>query len=123
MLMFDNPMLDVNRYECVLLEHMRVPDGMGGSKMSWQDGMTFDVIFERDGSTDALIAEQQGFTSTYKGYVAKTMAVKYHDVLRRVEDGKIFRITRDGDDNKTPKTSALDARCIVMERWELPTDD
>jgi hypothetical protein len=123
MLMYDSPMLDSFRYECTLLEHVRVPDGMGGSTMAWTDGMKFDMVFERDASTQALIAEQQGFTSTYKGYVAKTMAVKYHDVLRRVEDGKIFRVTRDGDDNKTPKTSALDARCIVMERWELPTDD
>lgn len=122
-MMFDNPMLDVNRYECVLLEHVRVSDGMGGSKMTWADGMTFDVIFERDGSTDALIAEQQGFTSTYKGYIKKTMDLKYHDVFRRGKDGKIFRVTRDGDDNKTPSTSTLDARCIVLERWELPTDE
>ena len=121
MLMFDSPMLDVNRYECVLLEHVRVPDGMGGSKMTWADGMTFEMVFESDGSVDALIAEQQGFTSTYRGYVQKTMGLKYHDVLRRLEDGKIFRITRDGDDNKTPHTSGLDARCVVLERWELPS--
>ena len=31
MLMYDSPMLDSFRYECTLLEHVRVPDGMGGS--------------------------------------------------------------------------------------------
>jgi hypothetical protein len=122
-MMFDNPMLDVNRHQCVLLEHVRVSDGMFGSKMTWKDGMNFPVIFEQDSSTDALIAEQEGTKSTYKGYVHKNMEVKYHDVFRRITDGKIFRVTRDGDDNKTPSTSELDARCIVIERWELPVDE
>lgn len=121
-MMFDSPMLDSYRYECTLLEHVRVPDGQGGSKMAWTDGMTFEMAYERDSSTQALIAEQQGFTRTYKGYVLKTMGLKYHDVLRREEDGKIFRVTDDGDDNHTPDTSLMDARCVVMERWELPDD-
>lgn len=121
MLMFDSPMLDSFRYECVLLEHVRVSDGMGGSEMTWKDGMSFDMVFERDSSTEALIAEQQGFTRTYRGYVQKTMQLKYHDVLRREADGKIFRVTDDGDDNYTPDTSTMDSRCVVMERWELPS--
>ena len=121
--MFESPMLDDFRYECTLLERVRVSDGMGGSTMAWTDGMTFDMVFERDATTQALIAEQQGFTRTYKGYVLKTMGLKYHDVLRREEDGKIFRITADGDDNKTPGTSNLDARMVVMERWELPSNE
>lgn len=121
-MMFDSPMLDSYRYKCTLLEHVRVPDGMGGSTMAWSDGMTFDMVFERNGSTEALIAEQQGFTRTYRGYVKKTMGMKYHDVLRREADGKIFRVTDDGDDSHTPDTSPLDARMVVMERWELPND-
>ena len=56
MLMYDSPMLDSFRYECTLLEHVRVPDGMGGSTMAWTDGMKFDMVFERDASTQALIA-------------------------------------------------------------------
>lgn len=123
MLMFDSPMLDEYRYDCTLLERVRVPDGQGGSTMGWTDGMTFEMVFERDASTQALIAEQQGFTRTYKGYVLKTMSLKFHDALRRNADGKVFRITDDGDDNRTPNTSGLDAQCVVMERWELPGND
>ena len=123
MLMYDSPMLDSFRYECTLLEHVRVPDGMGGSTMAWTDGMKFDMVFERDASTQALIAEQQGFTRTYRGYTQKTMGLKYHDALRREADGKIFRVTDDGDDNHTPNTTTMDARCVVMERWELPSNE
>ena len=43
-MMLDSPMLDSYRYECTLLEHVRVPDGQGGSQMAWTDGMKFDMI-------------------------------------------------------------------------------
>ena len=122
-MMFDSPMLDDTRYECVLLERVRVPDGMGGSKNTWTDGMSFQCVFSQDASTQALIAEQEGYTRTYGGYVQKTMELKYHDVFRRVADGKIFRVTDDGDDKKSPGTSTLDARYLILERWELPGNE
>ena len=123
MLMFDSEMLGSYRYECTLLEHVRVPDGMGGSTMAWQDGMTFEMVFAHDSSTEAQIAEKQGLTRTYSGYVNKRMGLKYHDVLRREADGKIFRVTKDGDDKHTPDTSGLDARYLELERWELPSNE
>lgn len=122
-MMFDSPMLDDCRYECVLLERVRVPDGMGGSTNTWTDGMTFECVFSQDASTQALIAEQEGYTRTYGGYVQKTMELKYHDVFRRVADGKIFRVIDDGDDKKSPHTSPLDARYLILERWELPSNE
>ena len=123
MLMFDSEMLDSYRYGCTLLEHVRVPDGMGGSTMAWTDGMAFDMVFAQDSTVEAMIAEQEGFKRSYRGYVQKTMELKFHDVLRREADSKIFRVTDDGDDKKTPSTSNLDARMIVMERWELPSNE
>jgi hypothetical protein len=133
-MMFDSPMLDDCRYECVLLEKVRVSDGMGGSKNTWTDGMTFECVFSQDASTQALIAEQEGYKRTYGGYVQKTMELKYHDVFRRAykqdedgnrvaADGKIFRVTDDGDDKKSPHTSPLDARYLILERWELPSNE
>ena len=122
-MMFDSQMLDDYRYTCVLLEYVRVPDGLGGSVMSWTDGMEFDVAFELDASPEEIVAEKQGLSRTYKAYVHKNMSLKYHDVFRRKEDDKIFRVTKDGDDKKTPHTSALDARCLELERWELPSNE
>lgn len=122
-MIFDSEMLDSYRYQCTLLEHVRASDGMGGSHMVWQDGMTFDMVFAHDSSTESQIAEQQGITRTYSGYIHKRMGLKYHDVLRRNVDGKVFRVTKDGDDKHSPDTSNLDAKYVEMQRWELPSDE
>lgn len=122
-MMFDSPMLDDYRYPCILMERVREPDGMGGNRYVWTDGMQFDVVFAVDATPEAIIAEKQGIKRTYIATVHKNMVLKYHDVLRRIEDSKIFRVTNDGDDKKTPHTTNLDARGLELERWELPGNE
>ena len=123
MSIFDSPMLDSYKHQCMLLERQRVPDGQGGSRTVWTDGMEFTAIFSEDTTSQALIAEQQGFTSTYHAIVSRGMQIEFHDALRRLDDGKIFRVTKDGSDDNTPRTSAMDMRHLVLERWELPSND
>ena len=48
------------------------------------------------------------------------MTLEYHDVFRRSSDNKIFRVTSDGDDRKTPTSAKLDMRQVTAEEWELP---
>ena len=49
------------------------------------------------------------------------MTLEYHDVFRRVRDGKIFRVTSDGDDKFTPASTSLDMRQVTAEEIkELP---
>ena len=43
----------------------------------------------------------------------------YHDVIKRLSDGKIFRITSDGDDKATPKSASLNMRSVSAEEWSL----
>lgn len=122
MSIFDSVMMDGYTFDCVLMERVRVPDGLGGSKTTWQEGMTFPVAFAEDTSTEATIAEQQGFTAKYTAHVGRDMEIHFHDVIKRVEDGKIFRVTDDGDDKKAPPTSTLRVKRLTLERWELPDD-
>ena len=53
----------------------------------------------------------------------KNLTLEYHDVLRRVRDGKIFRVTSDGDDSYTPASATLDMRQVTCEEWKLPKND
>jgi hypothetical protein len=48
------------------------------------------------------------------------MVLQYHDVFRRLSDGKIFRVTSDGDDKFTPDTATLNMRQVTAEEWEPP---
>ena len=97
-------------------------DGYGGEITRWVDGSHVDVAFSYDSSTEARIAQSQGIDNRFKVTVDKNQPLAYHDVFRRLDDGKIFRITSDGTDNTTPRRSALDMKCAEAEEW-VPTNE
>ena len=65
-------------------------------------------------------AEKQGVTSRYTITAPLNAKLEYHDVIRRLRDGKIFRITSDGDDVQTPKSATFQFLQVEAEEWELP---
>jgi hypothetical protein len=46
--------------------------------------------------------------------------LRFSDVVKRVRDGKTFRIKSDGDDRATPQSARLDMRQVTAEEWGLP---
>lgn len=105
------------------IDKSRKPDGEGGFTTEWAEGAEFEANARYDSSMQARIAEKQGVTSLYTIITKPEITLEYHDVIKRKEDGKIFRITSDGDDNKTPKGAGLKMRQVSAEEWELPKDD
>jgi len=104
---------------CVMLDKTTSSDGYGGYVISWKDGAEFLAAIVLDSSMQARIAEKQGVTALYTVTTTKALNLQYHDVFRRVEDGKIFRVTSDGDDKKTPASANLNMRQVTAEEWEL----
>lgn len=113
-------LLDEAMDRCVILNKITTADGYGGYVTSWQDGAEFDCAVVLDTSMQARSAEKQGVTSVYTVTTRKVMNLQYHDVFRRVKDGKIFRVTSDGDDKYTPSGATLDMRVVTAEEWSLP---
>lgn len=107
----------------VLLNKIRVPDGYGGTKTTWTDGATIKAVAPFNSSMEARIGAMQGVSSLYTITTSRRITLEYHDVLRRVRDGKIFRVTSDGDDQYTPATTALDMRNVTAEEWAIPVDE
>lgn len=105
--------------ECVLLNKVRTPDGEGGFITQWTDGAVFYSAITFDASMQARIGEQAGVTSRYTVTTQKNVTLEYHDVFRRATDGKIFRVTSDGDDKYTPASASLNMRQVTAEEWEL----
>ena len=116
-------LLDDFNEACVLMEKRRVSDGYGGWITEWSDGATFDAAVVYDSSLEARSAEAQGVTALYTVTTRKAINLQYHDVFRRESDKKIFRVTSDGDDRKTPASATLDMRQVNAEEWRLPVDD
>lgn len=105
--------------ECRIINKSIVDDGYGGYETVWTDGATFNAAIVLDNSMQARIAEQQGVTALYTITTSKALNLQFHDVFRRLSDGKIFRVTSDGDDKKTPATASLDMRQVSAEEWRL----
>ncbi|MBP5311909.1 MAG: head-tail adaptor protein [Clostridia bacterium] len=103
----------------ILMNKIRRPDGYGGTDTVWEDGPTIKGALVMEDSTTALIAQAMGVTAVYTLTVRKSLELDFHDVLKREKDGKIFRITNDSDDIKTPASAGLDMRQYKAEAWTL----
>ena len=103
----------------VFINKIKEPDGYGGYKNTWSEGARFDADVTFDTSIESRIAEAQGVKSLYTVTTSKALVLEYHDVFKRVRDGKVFRVTSDGDDKFTPASSTLDMRQVTAEEWSL----
>lgn len=109
--------------KCVMLNKQTGDDGLGGYYQTYVEGASFLAAIEFASSIEARLAGQQGVTSLYTVYTKKSLKLEYHDVFKRVEDGKIFRVTSDGDDEYTPESASLNLRVVTAEEWELPSNE
>ena len=107
----------------VILDRTTVPDGYGGYKSVYVEGAEIMVAYAFDASTEARIAAQEGVNNRYFLMTKKNVNLQFHQVVKRSRDGKIFRITSDGDDNMTPNTAGLDLRRVEAEEWEITADE
>lgn len=108
--------------DMVMMEKQRIPDGEGGFTTSWAEGAPFQAAVTYDGSMQARRAEKEGVTSLYTITTAKNAKLEFHDVLKRLSDGKIFRVTSDGDDMQTPDAAMFGQYSQVSaEEWSLAT--
>ena len=107
--------------KCIMLDKQTVADGYGGYVTRYVDGAEFSAAIVLDNSMQARVAEKQGVTGLYTVTTGKELNLQYHDVFRRDRDGKIFRVTSDGDDKRTPASAYLNMRQVSAEEWSLPT--
>lgn len=106
--------------DCVILDKIREPDGEGGFTTTWKETAPFLAAITFNTSMEARIAEKEGVTSLYTITISRNAMLEYHDVFKRLADGKIFRVTSDGDDSFTPKSAGLDMRQVTAEEFVLP---
>lgn len=105
--------------KCTMIDKTTAPDGYGGFEAVWKEGAEFSAAIVLDTSMQARIAESQGVKNLYTITTPKSINLQFHDVFRRESDGKIFRVTSDGDDKKTPASASLNMRQVSAEEWRL----
>ena len=105
--------------DCVFLNKSKVSDGEGGFVVEWTEGASFKAAIVFDNSMEARSAEKAGVTSLYTVSVPISVVIEYHDVFKRLSDGKIFRVTSDGDDKITPERASFQFAQVSAEEYVL----
>ena len=105
-----------------IMDKVTSDDGYGGVTTEWKEGATFQGVATFDSSMQARIAEKQGVTSLYTITTPVFVILQDRDVIKRDSDGVVFRITSDGNDEKTPDVATFSFRKVNAERWVIPND-
>lgn len=116
------PLLREAMEDCTMLNKTTGVDEYGSDYTRWTAGTTFSAAIVFDTSMESRIGEAQGVTSLYTVTTSRAKVLEYHDVFRRESDGKIFRVTSDGDDKYTPQSTPLDMRQVTAEEF-LPAGE
>ena len=112
-------LIDSMKTPCVFMERTRTPDGEGGYITAWTEGAKLEAAITFNSSIQARVAEKSGVTSLYTVTVDKKVGLEYHDVIKRLSDGKVFRITSDGDDIQTPDRAMFQFSQVTAEEYTL----
>ena len=113
-------LLDCFMVSCVFMVPTKVPDGSGGYITTWAEGDPFTAAIVCDSSMEAQKAEAAGTVSAYTVTVSRDVHLPFHSVIKRLTDGKVFRITSDNAEKKTPVCAGLDMAQSTAEEWRLP---
>lgn len=106
-----------------IIDKVTTPDGYGGVKTTYVQGAEILVAYSFNTSTEARIAAQQGTNNRFTLLTKKSVILRFPDIVKRDRDGKYFRVTSDGDDNRTPNSAGLDLRAVEAEEWEITLDE
>ena len=114
-------LIDCMMVPCVFMLPERTPDGSGGYRTKWTEGEHIKAAIIRDTSTEARIADTAGTVEMYTITVSRSVHLAYHAVIKRLSDGKTFRITSDNAEMMAPACTALDIAQSTAEAWRLTT--
>lgn len=103
----------------VMMDQQSTRDSYGTISRVWTEGAKFEAAATYDTSIQARAAGVQGVTSLYTVTTPRGVTLNYYDVIKRLSDGLVLRITSRGLDKATPKEAGLDMRQVTAEEYVL----
>lgn len=114
-------LLSTNYEDFVRVSAVKQPDTEGGMTTVYTDGERFKACANEPTGGNTAIADTKNGNAIYKITTSRSNALVFHEIIKRVLDGKTFRIISNPDDDKTPKGAGLDIRIAKAEEWSVPT--
>lgn len=110
-------LLDTMKVPCVMMDRVTVPDGYGSWDYQWTDGAEFEAVIRKDETPTDMIAEKKDANEHYTIIVDSNVHLYFNDVVKRVEDGQMFKITSSTTDKTAPSRSTVKISVAQAERW------
>ena len=110
-------LLSATETQCQLYTRTITEDGYGGYTTAWTPGVTFSANIRFDNSMQARTAEKQGVTALYTVMTSRALNLQYHDVIKRLSDGKFFR--RSAASSPKTQTVAVRKRRVTSHRLKF----
>lgn len=108
----------------VKLDETSVSDGEGGFTVTYKAGAPFKAAITLDttvaASISEAIAQKAEVRGTYNVTTPLNAKLKFGDIIKRVSDDKVFKIT--GKENTTPTVSSFQFNTVKAEEWEPPNE-
>lgn len=104
---------------CVIMDKTTIDNGYGFPSTVWKEGAPVECSIVLDGTVEQILAMQRDWKGSYTVTTNKGVVFRAGDVFKRLEDGKTFMVKSNGDDDKTPETSALNLRKVKAEEVTL----
>lgn len=95
----------------IFMDYVSVPDGLGGLKYEFREGASFSAGIAELSSTEATIAYRNGLKTIFRITTKLGVELEQNDVVKRVKDGRLYRITSNAADTTTPDVA------VVKHRW------
>lgn len=105
--------------KCVYINVAIVPDGRGSNITTYTPGGEFNAAFELQNSLNEAVAMAQGVKGIYRVTTERDVRLDFHQIFRRLSDGKTFRV-ESKDDANTPETATINMRVVRADEWEVP---
>lgn len=115
-------LLQKNMEPFCMLVSASTDDRQGGFRNEWTESEAFDAcaVQRRDNDDHTSAAQKPDAKRVYDVLTPKAAPLlPYHSIIKRLRDGRLFRITGDSADLQTPKGSRLDLRLYPAEEWRL----
>lgn len=106
--------------DCIKMTESSVSDGQGGFVTEYTEGAMFKAAISLDDSIQTAIANKDSVKAMYTVTTPINAKLKFGDIIKRVKDGVIFRIT--GKENNTPTIATFQFNTVKAEEWELPDE-
>ena len=98
-----------------LIRRTELPDGYGGTEITHEVLTTFNAGISANRSNEAVIAGRVGKKTIYTVTTLMQDELEQNDIIQRVSDGLVLRVTSDASEMTTPAVATIQYRDVTAE--------